>query len=114
MSGEKSDISHFCEQEWFKEIMFCDETATCPDDVMKLGYYHEPTTDIGSATTTMILTQNEQVCIDQQIHCGPQSRQQTKMGPMLDNSSWPESIKGWGPRFYPESWKTWARHYSTV
>ena len=35
ISGKTSDISQFCEIEWFKCVMFQDETPPFPDDVLK-------------------------------------------------------------------------------
>ena len=61
MSGETSDISQFCELECFEWIMFWDENAPFPDDVLKLGIYLGPSIDVGPTMTTKILTQNEQV-----------------------------------------------------
>ena len=56
-----SDISHFCELEWFEWIMFWGETALFLEDVLKLGHYLEPSIDIGPAMTTKIYTENGQV-----------------------------------------------------
>ena len=36
MSHETTDISKFCETEWFEWVMFCDETAPFQDDLLKL------------------------------------------------------------------------------
>ena len=47
--------------EWFKWIMFHDETAPFPDDVLKLGHYLGPSIDISPAMTAKILTENGQV-----------------------------------------------------
>ena len=58
MSGETSDISKFCELEWFEWVMFRDETAPFPDDMLKLGRYLGPSIDVGPAMTTKILTEN--------------------------------------------------------
>ena len=60
MSGEISDISNFL-LEWFKWVMFVDETAPFPDDVLKLGCYLVPSKGIGLAEMTMILIENRQV-----------------------------------------------------
>ena len=61
MSGEKSDISQFCELEWFKWVMFHDETAPFPDDVLKLGPCLGSSIDVGPAMTAKNLTENGQV-----------------------------------------------------
>ena len=58
MSGETSDISQFCKLEWFKWVMFHDETTPFPDDVLKLGCYLGPSIDVGPAMTAKILTEN--------------------------------------------------------
>ena len=63
ISGETSDISHFCELKKYKWIMFHDETAPFPDDVLKLDYCLGPTIDVGPAMTTKILTENGQVLL---------------------------------------------------
>ena len=61
MSSETSDISQFCELEWFEWVMFQDKTALLPGDVLKLGCYLGPSIDIGPAMTTKILTEKGQV-----------------------------------------------------
>ena len=61
MSGETSDISQFCELEWFERVLFQDETAPFPDDVLKLDHYLGPSIDVGPAMTMKILTENGQV-----------------------------------------------------
>ena len=60
-SGESSDISQFCELEWFEWVMFGDETAPFPDDVLKLGHYLGPGIDVDPVMTTKILMKNGQV-----------------------------------------------------
>ena len=61
MSGETSDIIQFCVLDWFELIMFHDETAPFPDDVLKLGHYLGPSIDVGPAMTAKILMENSQV-----------------------------------------------------
>ena len=61
MSGKKLVISQFCELLWFKWVVFWDETAPFPNDVLKLGCYLGPSIDVGPAMTTKILTENGQV-----------------------------------------------------
>ena len=61
MSGETSDISQLCKLEWFKWVMFQEETALSLDDVLKLGHYLGPSIDVGQAMTAKILTENGQV-----------------------------------------------------
>ena len=61
MSDETSDICQFCKQAWFEWVMFQDETAPFPCDVLKLGHYLGPSIDIGPAMTTKIFTENGQV-----------------------------------------------------
>ena len=68
ISGGTSDISKFCELEWFKWVMFQDETAPFPDDVMTLGHYLGPSADISPAMTTKILTENGQV-LHRSMYC---------------------------------------------
>ena len=58
MPGETSDISKFCELEWFELVMFQDETALFPNDVLKLHHYLSPSIDTGPAMTAKILTEN--------------------------------------------------------
>ena len=58
MSEEISDISQFCELEWFEWAMFSDETAPFPYDVLKLGCYLGPCIDVGPAMIAKILTEN--------------------------------------------------------
>ena len=59
MSGETSDNSQFCELERFKWVIFHDETAPLPDDVLK--YYLGLSIDVGQAMTAKILMENGQV-----------------------------------------------------
>ena len=54
-------MSLFCELEWFKWVIFLDETAPFPDDVLKLGNYLGPSIDVGPAMTAKLLTENGQV-----------------------------------------------------
>ena len=61
MPGETSDNSQFCELECFKCVMFQDESAPFPDDVLKLGHYLGPNIDVSPVMTTEILTENGQV-----------------------------------------------------
>ena len=61
MSGKTSDISEFCELEWFEWVMLHHEIAPFPDDVLKLGCYLGPSIDISSAMTEKILTEKGQV-----------------------------------------------------
>ena len=61
MSGKTSDISQFCELEWFEWVRFQHETAPFPDDVLTLGCYLEMSINISSAMTAMIITENRQV-----------------------------------------------------
>ena len=39
MLGETADTSQFCKLEWCERVIFCDETAPFPDDMLKLGCY---------------------------------------------------------------------------
>ena len=61
MSGEMSDICQFCELEWFEWVMFQNETALFPDDVLTLGCYLGPSIDVGPVMTANILMENGQV-----------------------------------------------------
>ena len=61
MSGEMLDIIQFCEFEWFKWVMFQDETAAYPNDHFRLGRYLGPSIDIGPALMVKIIKQNSQV-----------------------------------------------------
>ena len=61
MSDELSDISQFCELEWFMWVMFQDEISPLIDDVLKLGHYLEPIIDVGPAMTAKILTEHGQM-----------------------------------------------------
>ena len=61
MSGKTSEISQFCELEWFKWTLICDETAPFPDNVLKLGHYLVPSIGKGSAMSPKIFTQNGQM-----------------------------------------------------
>ena len=61
MSAKTSYISQFWRLEWFKWVMFQDETALFPDDLLKLGCYLGPSIDVGPAMTAKILMENGQV-----------------------------------------------------
>ena len=58
MSEETSNISQFCKLELFEWVMFQDESAPFPDDMLKLGYYLELSIDVGPAMTAKIPTEN--------------------------------------------------------
>ena len=103
MSGETSDISQFHELEWFKWVMFWDEIAPFPDDVLKLGHYLGPSIDVGPVMTTKILTQNGKVLYRSKYKLLTPDEIADKMGQMPKSSSWPESMKVWSPGSYPES-----------
>ena len=98
------DISQFCELEWFKWVMFQDETAPFPDDVLKLGHYLGPSIDVGPAMTAKILTENGQVLHRSNIltfNSRQVSRQKCiRCLRML------ESMIGWGPPSFQESLTT--------
>jgi len=51
MSGETSDISHFCEFEWYERVKFQDDAIQFPDDSLVLGRYLGPSIDVGPALT---------------------------------------------------------------
>ena len=61
MLGETSGISQFCELEWFKWVMFRNETPPFPDNMLKLGHFLGPSIDIGPAMTTKFLMESGQV-----------------------------------------------------
>ena len=58
MSGETSDFCEFC---WFKCVIFQGKTAPYLDDHFKVGWYLEPSKDVGPAMTVKILTRSSQV-----------------------------------------------------
>ena len=57
ISCKSSDISQFCKLEQFEWVMFWDETASFPDDMLKWGHYLGPGIDVGPAMTAKILTE---------------------------------------------------------
>ena len=61
MSGEVSGICQFCELEWSKWVMFHDETALFPYDMLKLGCYFLLSVDVGLTMIAKILPENGQV-----------------------------------------------------
>ena len=61
ISEEMSDINKFCKLEGFEWVIFHDETAPFPDDVLKLSYYLGPSMDVGPAIAAKILTENGHV-----------------------------------------------------
>ena len=58
MSGETSDISQFCEFEWYERVKFRDVAIQFPDDSLVLGRYLGPSIDVGPALAAKILKQN--------------------------------------------------------
>ena len=61
ISGETSDISQFCELEWYEWILFRDLAISFPEDKMVLGRYLGPSIDIGPDMTVDILKSNGEV-----------------------------------------------------
>eukprot|EP00804_Cyclotella_cryptica_P009101 CCRYP_003177-RA/>CCRYP_003177-RA protein AED:0.23 eAED:0.23 QI:0/0/0/1/1/1/2/0/629 len=61
MSGETSDISQFCEFEWYERVKFRDDAIQFPDDSLVLERYLGPSIDVGPALTAKILKQNGEV-----------------------------------------------------
>ena len=61
MSGEMSDVSQFCQFEWFEWMMFQDEMVLHPDDHFKLGRYICLSIAIGTAMMAKIVKENNQV-----------------------------------------------------
>ena len=61
MSGKMSDISQFCEFEWFEWVMFWDKTAPYPNDHFRLGRYLGSSIDIGPALMAKITEENGHV-----------------------------------------------------
>ena len=56
ISGKRLDVSLFWKLEWFKWVVFHDETAPLPDVILKLGHYHGPSICADRAMTAKILT----------------------------------------------------------
>eukprot|EP00804_Cyclotella_cryptica_P017277 CCRYP_016828-RA/>CCRYP_016828-RA protein AED:0.02 eAED:0.02 QI:0/0/0/1/0/0.5/2/0/461 len=61
MSGETSDLSQFCEFEWYEWVKFRDSAVRSPEDSLVLGRYLGPSIDVGPALTGKILKQNGEV-----------------------------------------------------
>ena len=55
MSGETSCISQFWALEQFEWVMFQDETAPFPDDMLKLGLYLGQSIDLCPTMTAKIV-----------------------------------------------------------
>ena len=60
-SWETSDISQFCEFEWFEWVLFQDEMAPNLDDHFKLGGCLDSNIDIDPALIAKIIKENGQV-----------------------------------------------------
>ena len=58
VSGETSDISHFCELEWYQWVYFHDSAIPFPEDKEVLGRYCGPSIDVGPAMRIKILKAN--------------------------------------------------------
>ena len=61
MSGETSDISKFCELEWYEWIIFRESALSLPEDKMVLGRYLGPSIYIGPDMTFKIWKSNGEV-----------------------------------------------------
>ena len=58
MSGETSDISQFCELEWYEWIKFRYIEVHFPEDTLVLGRYLGPRIDIVPDLTAKIIKEN--------------------------------------------------------
>ena len=61
MSGNTSNIHQFCEIQWFKWVMFQDETVLYPNDHFRLGRYLGLSIDIFPPLMAEIIKENGQV-----------------------------------------------------
>ena len=61
MSGETSDISQYCELEWYEWVKSRDTSMQFPEDKLVLGRYLGPSIDAGPALTAKILKENGKV-----------------------------------------------------
>ena len=61
MSGKTSDISQFCEFEWYDWVYFRDSAVSYPEDKLVLGRYLGPSIDAGPALTAKILKKNGEI-----------------------------------------------------
>ena len=55
MTGQTAEISNICEYDWYKCVIFRDNTTSYPYDKLTLGRYIFPATDVGSAMYYKIL-----------------------------------------------------------
>ena len=67
MSGEMSNIRHFCEFERFEWVIFWDEMAPYPDDHFILDRYLGLSIDIGHTLMTTIIERTIRSCIGSHI-----------------------------------------------
>ena len=61
MSSKTSNISQLCEFQFFKLVMFWDETALYPNDHFRLDGYQSLNWDIGPVLMAKIIRENSQV-----------------------------------------------------
>jgi hypothetical protein len=61
ISGQTSDISTFCQHEWYEWLMFRDTAVAFPGSKEVLGRYLGPSIDIGPAMSAKILKANAEV-----------------------------------------------------
>ena len=61
MSGETSDISKFCELEWYEWIVFRELVVKLPEDTTVPGIYLVPSINFGPAMTAKIMKSNVEV-----------------------------------------------------
>ena len=60
MSGEKSDITTFCEFGWYQWVYFRDTSMTFPGDKLVLGRYCGPSIDVGNELNEKMRRKNGQ------------------------------------------------------
>ena len=61
MFGKMSNIIQVCEFEWFKWVMFWDETGAYPNNQFRFGKYLGLSIDIGTALMVKIITEIDHV-----------------------------------------------------
>ena len=81
--------------------------------MLKQGLYIRPSIDVDQAMTAKILTENGEVLRRLTYRPLAPDESADKMGQMPKKSSWPESMKGWGPNTKRVGGHR-AREYPTV
>ena len=69
ISGETSDVSQFCEFEWYEWVKFLDSAVQFPEESLVLGRYLGPSIVVGPALTAKKFLKNGEI-VHRSTYCG--------------------------------------------